>query len=208
MRAFGLFGVIAPLLFPLHASADQCESVLKRAGVTKHGTGAKVMKTMAESADARCSSWMNGSLGIAAPKFVNWQQCCINHDIPYWRGGPKEERLKADEELARCVAKAGSPTMGGTMFKGVRIGGVPKTQKGYRWGYGWVENTKVYEDDELRACFRKTDAYKAMVRQAETLRKPGNVYVPGPNDVNRMRNETFIFENVRLPAMKKTLGGL
>lgn len=66
-----------------------------------------------------------------------WVNCCIQHDISYWQGGTHEERLKADQELERCVAKVGEPEIARLMLAGVRVGGSPYYPTSYRWGYGW-----------------------------------------------------------------------
>lgn len=67
-----------------------------------------------------------------------WCDCCLEHDIAYWRGGTEEERIKADEALKSCVEKkTGSPELAQVMYQGVRLGGSPAFLTWYRWGYGW-----------------------------------------------------------------------
>ncbi|MDH3974855.1 MAG: hypothetical protein OEV42_11300 [Deltaproteobacteria bacterium] len=67
-----------------------------------------------------------------------WCDCCLQHDIAYWRGGREEERLKADETLRDCVkAKTGNRELAELMYRGVRLGGSPVFLTWYRWGYGW-----------------------------------------------------------------------
>ena len=67
-----------------------------------------------------------------------WCECCLDHDIAYWRGGTAEQRLKADEELRTCVRrKTGNDVLADMMFAGVRLGGGPIFPNWYRWGYGW-----------------------------------------------------------------------
>lgn len=66
-----------------------------------------------------------------------WLQCCIQHDRAYWVGGTYEERVKADEELKRCVAEVGEPEIAQMMLAGVRVGGTPYLPTTFRWGYGW-----------------------------------------------------------------------
>ena len=54
-----------------------------------------------------------------------WFCCCFKHDVVYWRGGRREERDKADQELEQCVAAVGYPNIGATMRLGVYAGGAP-----------------------------------------------------------------------------------
>ncbi len=65
-----------------------------------------------------------------------WQHCCVKHDVAYWVGGTKEERLKADQELKACVEKSGHPYIARAMKWGVRMGGI-RSPFSFRWGYGW-----------------------------------------------------------------------
>lgn len=66
-----------------------------------------------------------------------WAECCISHDLAYWKGGTYDERLVADQELETCVAKLGQPEIAKLMLTGVRFGGSPYFPTSYRWGYGW-----------------------------------------------------------------------
>ena len=92
----------------------------------------------------------------------DWCDCCLAHDVAYWRGGTAAERLKADEELRDCVARATrDPALAELMFVGVRSGGGPYFFTPYRWGYGWkfgrlYEPLSAEEDRqaaELRAVY-------------------------------------------------------
>jgi len=66
-----------------------------------------------------------------------WLDCCIRHDLAYWKGGTREERLAADQALRQCVAQTGEPKIADIMLAGVRMGGSPYFPTSYRWGYGW-----------------------------------------------------------------------
>ncbi len=67
-----------------------------------------------------------------------WLDCCVEHDIAYWQGGTSDQRLMADVELKRCVARVtGDAILADNMFLGVRFGGHPIFPNWYRWGYGW-----------------------------------------------------------------------
>ena len=59
------------------------------------------------------------------------------HDYTYWQGGTYQERLNADKELQRCVAKVGKPKIAKLMLAGVRVGGSPYFPTSFRWAYGW-----------------------------------------------------------------------
>ncbi len=66
-----------------------------------------------------------------------WLNCCLEHDIAYWKGGTYKERKAADLRLRECVAEVGEPAIAELMLKGVRVGGSPYWPTSFRWGYGW-----------------------------------------------------------------------
>ena len=66
-----------------------------------------------------------------------WLNCCIRHDLAYWKGGTQKEREEADRRLEACVKKLGKPEIAKIMHTGVRLGGTPWLPTTYRWGYGW-----------------------------------------------------------------------
>ena len=80
-----------------------------------------------------CSAFPNGTV----EQHSLWVNCCIRHDLAYWKGGSYEERLTADKALQSCVAQVGEPEVAKLMLAGVRIGGSPYYPTGFRWGYGW-----------------------------------------------------------------------
>jgi len=68
----------------------------------------------------------------------NWVSCCMEHDISYWCGGTKQDRLDADNKLQQCIAHKGHPIYGWVANKlGVQVGGSPLWPTSFRWGYGW-----------------------------------------------------------------------
>ena len=80
-----------------------------------------------------CSLFPNGN-----PQHKSlWLQCCIAHDLAYWKGGTRPERLAADLALEQCVKDVGEPKIANLMLAGVRAGGTPYLPSTYRWGYGW-----------------------------------------------------------------------
>ena len=81
-----------------------------------------------------CSLFPDGTL---ADKTL-WQDCCVEHDLAYWRGGSREEREQADLRLRDCILeKTGDRDLAELVFGGVRAGGAPVFPTWYRWGYGW-----------------------------------------------------------------------
>ena len=92
-----------------------------------------------------------------------WHDCCVTHDMAYWRGGTAEERETADVALRDCVAaRTGRQTLANQMYRGVRIGGVPLLPTGFRWGYGWgygrgyepLSSDEQQQADEKLATYR------------------------------------------------------
>lgn len=80
-----------------------------------------------------CSLWPEGPR--SNPNL--WRECCFVHDMAYWMGGPKSERLAADKRLKACVKSRGEDLNSILMYIGVRMGGTPFLNTSYRWGYGW-----------------------------------------------------------------------
>lgn len=107
-----------------------------------------------------CSLFPDGKPGDPAL----WCDCCLAHDVAYWRGGSAEERKRADEALRDCVLqRTGSASLAKLMYAGVRAGGHPVFPVWYRWGYGWT-NRENYAP--------LTAAEEAMVQQ-KLLSAPG-----------------------------------
>jgi hypothetical protein len=100
----------------------------------------------------------DGTVGDRA----KWCQCCLQHDIAYWRGGTEAERKDADRTLRQCVLeRTGDKALAETMYLGVRAGGHPAFPTWYRWAYGWTYG-RGYEplaDDERKQVQSKLDAY-------------------------------------------------
>lgn len=92
----------------------------------------------------------------------DWCECCFVHDLSYWKGGTKEERLRADEALRDCILeKTGNEELANLMFEGVRFGGSPYFYNWYRWGYGWSYDRKYQEltEAELQLVADKMRQY-------------------------------------------------
>lgn len=107
-----------------------------------------------------CSLFPDSSLIDAK----DWCECCVTHDIAYWKGGSEAERLAADGALRDCVLLAtGDSQLAETMYIGVRLGGSPYFKNWYRWGYGWSYQRKyqaLSETEQVEAS-EKLAAYFA-----------------------------------------------
>ena len=77
-------------------------------------------------------SWAWNKLTGHAPP---WEDACVEHDMAYWAGGERDDRMEADCVLAEAVAKR-SLVIAGLMFIAVRIGGHPWLPFPWRWDYG------------------------------------------------------------------------
>lgn len=96
--------------------------------------GCSSQETLRPFSTDGCSLFPDRSLVGSA----DWCQCCVTHDLAYWRGGTSEARLYADQELAACVLKVtDDKALADLMYAGVRAGGGPQFHTPYRWGYGW-----------------------------------------------------------------------
>ena len=92
-----------------------------------------------------------------------WCDCCLNHDLAYWRGGTEEERKWADETLRACVLeKTGNRALSDLMYSGVRIGGASIFPTWYRWGYGWPygRGNRPLTGKEEESARKKLEEYK------------------------------------------------
>ncbi len=95
-----------------------------------------------------CSEFPNGTY----QQKQLWLRCCYQHDLSYWQGGTKLQRLVADHDLEQCVRSVGEPAIAKLMLAGVRVGGSPYWPTSFRWGYGWpyLRGYKPLSPDELR----------------------------------------------------------
>lgn len=77
-----------------------------------------------------CTLWPDGT----------WRDCCIEHDITYWCGGSRAERLEADRQLRSCATERvggwRGETLGALLQAGTFVGGAPWLPTPWRWGYG------------------------------------------------------------------------
>ena len=109
-----------------------------------------------------CSAFPEGTLEQQSL----WFDCCISHDLTYWKGGNFAQRQQADLELGQCVAKLGEPDIAQLMYQGVRIGGTPHIPTPFRWGYGWpfARGYKPLSEEEKRQVRAQLQAFQLMVK--------------------------------------------
>ena len=84
-----------------------------------------------------CSGYMSKIWMFLFGTRTPWEECCEDHDIPYWRGGTKADRVETDEKLQECVKCKGYKILAVIMKYSVRIGGHPLLPTPWRWGYGY-----------------------------------------------------------------------
>lgn len=121
-------------------------------------TGAASSGALRDFSSDGCSLFPDGDLRAR----TQWCDCCLAHDIAYWRGGTAAERERADAGLRECVlAGTGDRALAEMMFQGVRLGGHPAFPTWYRWGYGWDygRGYKPLADGEQRTAAQKIERY-------------------------------------------------
>lgn len=90
-----------------------------------------------------CSGGMSATWRRVFRRPPPWEGCCTRHDVAYWAGGTRLEKLGADLGLLYSVTVSNlwcSPLLfiiAFGMFVAVTIGGGPRWRTGYRWAYGW-----------------------------------------------------------------------
>lgn len=109
-----------------------------------------------------CSAFPNGTIAHQSL----WVNCCIRHDLAYWKGGTYNERLDADRAMESCVSQVGETGIAKIMLAGVRVGGSPYFPTPYRWGYGWPypRGYTTLSGDEKREIKSKLEIFEIMIR--------------------------------------------
>lgn len=112
-----------------------------------------------------CSAFPDGSL----EQQTLWLNCCVHHDLAYWKGGTYEQREAADKDLEACVANVGESEIGSLMYAGVRMGGSPYFPTPYRWGYGWPYPRGYQElsSEEVKQARKQLRIFIKLLEQAE-----------------------------------------
>lgn len=65
-----------------------------------------------------------------------WHPFCEEHDLAYWKGGTRRDRLNADRKLKAAIKESGHPCISEIYFIGTRFGGTPYLPTPWRWGFG------------------------------------------------------------------------
>lgn len=113
-----------------------------------------------------CSLFIDGT--FENPEL--WKECCLLHDMAYWRGGTEEERKQADLAFKACVEKkTEDPVLANLMYEAVRAGGAPHFPTWYRWGYGWPigRGYKALTPEEEQLVEQKLEAYRSLEKSKE-----------------------------------------
>jgi len=105
-----------------------------------------------------CSRWLDQS----------WVSCCVVHDIMYWCGGSDEERKQADQIIMQCVNQKVS-LVGVIMYPGIKVGGSPWLPTPWRWGYGWKEWPRGYQEtnfhQDIKSILKKLHVSETIEEQ-------------------------------------------
>ncbi|WP_183107468.1 hypothetical protein [Massilia sp. Dwa41.01b] len=111
---------VSPITFPSPAALALC------AALALAGCATTKAPSLADFASDGCSMFPDGALVGK----VDWCNCCVAHDLAYWRGGTAEERLQADRDLSNCVrAAAGSQVLATTMLAGCAAAAAYRTSR-------------------------------------------------------------------------------
>ena len=99
-----------------------------------------------------CSQFPDSIVGM------DFEECCMEHDHAYWKGGTFEQKEIADNQLASCVGEKAFGMLGSSMKTGVGIGGGANLPTTWRWGYGWKINRgyqalSIEEEQRAEALF-------------------------------------------------------
>lgn len=86
--------------------------------------------------------------GCSVVPDFKFTDCCVVHDLEYWKGGTWEQRLIADQNLRACIKEKSNAFVASMFYWGVRLGGSPHMLTSYRWGYGW-EYLRSYDELSL-----------------------------------------------------------
>ena len=131
---------------------------IKRGHFDRSSTYAEAVKISPFRSDG-CSLFPDGTIGDRNL----WCNCCLQHDIAYWKGGAEEERKNADKALRDCVKeKTGNSELAEIMYQGVRLGGSPVFLTWYRWGYGWPygRGYKALSEAEIKSVNERFKEYE------------------------------------------------
>jgi len=95
-----------------------------------------------------CSGGMSWFWNNVLRRETPWRHACVVHDLQYWLGGTKDDRLHSDIRLFADVVKNGHSIIALLMFIAVRIGGSAYWPTSYRWGYRYGYLQQKYNKRE------------------------------------------------------------
>jgi hypothetical protein len=73
-----------------------------------------------------------------------WKECCLKHDMFFWAGGSKNDRLAADLGLRACLEKTGAIKLSRMVYLAVRAGSYsPIKYEKFRWNNGWDDGREI-----------------------------------------------------------------
>jgi hypothetical protein len=72
------------------------------------------------------------------------QRFCTEHDLAYWTGGTRHDRLLADTILMTRIARTVGPRRAGLFFLGVHFFGSAWLPTPWRWNYGVTWRKSIY----------------------------------------------------------------
>lgn len=106
-----------------------------------------------------------------------WKHCCLKHDLDFWVGGTKKERLAADLEFRSCIEKTGSPYQARMMYLAVRLGSYsPIKYPNRKWSNGWQD----------RPDFTPLDLQDILIIESELF--------SGYDFISREVKESFVYQ--------------
>jgi hypothetical protein len=149
------------------------------------GCASVKVSDLREFASDGCSLFPDGTIRDRA----KWCECCLLHDIAYWRGGTEEERKRSDEALRDCVfARSKQALLAETIYMGVRAGGHPAFPAGYRWGYGWPygRGYKSLLEEEQFQVRKKLEDYWERHPEGYCGEKQGTLSAKQPGNVDML----------------------
>lgn len=126
MIRFSIILFILSLLLPWSSSSDQGRIDELAQLLYSKSNPAGLLPPDPFKSDG-CSCWPDS----------DWVECCIEHDLAYWKGGTRHERKEADRRLKECIIQKGHPVIANFMYYGVRAGGTWWLPTSFRWGFGW-----------------------------------------------------------------------
>ncbi|MBY0515635.1 MAG: hypothetical protein K2P81_01915 [Bacteriovoracaceae bacterium] len=95
-----------------------------------------------------------------------WHECCVAHDLRFWGGGTKEERILADKSLKQCVTDKAGVVIANLFFAGVRAGSAsPWKIPSKKWGNAWFDLAGYRKLSEIEIQELMTEVMKLDLKE-------------------------------------------